>query len=339
MMLVASQIDDVGLSPSMKNDSAIGAAGTIEVRLTSIRFGARDTNLYEFSASDGARLPPATAGSHVDIHLPGGLVRQYSLIESSDAPPSHYVIGVKKDPQSRGGSNFIHNRARVGDLFRISLPRNNFPLVENAPHVALIAGGIGITPIWCMWQRLKALDRSVELVYACRSRADAVFLPEMQGEDAVTLYFDDEHAGTVLDVSPLLAKMPSGTHAFCCGPAPMLKAFETAAAQWSPDRVHVEYFSPQAEAANTGGFTISLARSGQEVVVAPGETILTALIRAGVDAPYSCEEGVCGACMTTVIEGLPDHRDSVLTAEERSQNAKIMICCSGSKTSRLVLDL
>ncbi len=119
----------------------------------------------------------------------------------------------------------------------------------------------------------------------------------------------------------------------------MLKAFEEATTAWSPELVHVEYFTSQAEVAKTGGFTIELSRSGKEVVVAPGETILTAVIGAGVDAPYSCEEGVCGACMTTVLSGEPDHRDSVLTSEERSKNTKIMICCSGSKSARLVLDL
>ncbi|WJR76846.1 PDR/VanB family oxidoreductase [Bradyrhizobium sp. NP1] len=311
---------------------------TIDVRLTSIRFGARDTNLYEFSRMAGGRLPPAVAGSHVDLHLPGGLVRQYSLIQPDDAPTA-YLLGVKKDPQSRGGSSFLHDKARVGDMFRISPPRNNFPLVEDAPHVLLIGGGIGITPIWCMWQRLNLLGRSVTLVYACRSRADAVFLAELDGEDGVTFHFDDENAGSVLDIEALLGRMPAGTHAFCCGPAPMLKAFEGAAASWPSDRVHVEYFTAQAEAATAGGFTIGLARSGKEVVVSPGETILAALVRAGIDAPYSCEEGVCGACMTTVLDGLPDHRDSVLTAEERAKNTKIMICCSGSKTNRLILDL
>jgi tetrachlorobenzoquinone reductase len=337
-MLVVPQSEYAGVSPSAKVGSAIGPAGCIDVRLMSIRFGARDTNLYEFCESSGARLPAASAGSHVDLYLPDGLVRQYSLIEPCEAP-THYLIGVKKDAQSRGGSRFLHDAARVGDRFRISRPRNNFPLVEDAPHVLLIAGGIGITPIRCMWQRLKSLARSAELVYACRSRADAVFLSELEGEGAVALHFDDEHAGSVLDVGALLAKMPNGTHAFCCGPTPMLKAFEGAAASWPPERVHVEYFTPQAEAAKEGGFTAVLARSGKEVVIAPGETILAALVQAGIDAPYSCEEGVCGACMTTVIEGLPDHRDSVLTAEERTKNTKIMICCSGSKTDRLVLDL
>lgn len=319
-------------------DRVTDAEGTIRVRLESIRFAARDTNLYEFTRIAGGTLPPSTAGSHVDLHLPGGLIRQYSLTQPADAPTS-YTIGVKKDQQSRGGSRFLHDKARVGDAFRISPPRNNFPLVQDAPHTLLIAGGIGITPIWCMWQRLKSLARPVTLVYACRSRTDAVFLRELERESAVTFHFDDENPGSVLDIEALLAAMPRGTHAFCCGPVPMLQAFETAAASWPADNAHVEYFSPRVEVDTTGGFTVRLARSGREIFVNPGNTILTALTQAGIDVPYSCEEGVCGACMTTVLEGLPDHHDSVLTPEERSKNTRIMICCSGSKTGRLILDL
>lgn len=337
-MLVVPQTKEVGLSVPGEPDRMVDAGGTIAVRLESVRFGARDINLYEFTSISGGQLPPSTAGAHVDLYLPGGLVRQYSLTEPADGPTS-YVIGVKKDQQSRGGSSFLHDKAHVGDIFRISSPRNNFALVEDAPHALLIAGGIGITPIWCMWQRLKSLARPATLVYACRSRADAVFLREIEGEGAVTVHFDDEQAGSALDFESLLARVPPGTHAFCCGPAAMLKAFEDAAASWPVDRVHVEYFRPRSEPDTAGGFTVRLARSGKEVFVAAGTTILAALVQAGINVPYSCEEGVCGACMTTVLEGLPDHRDSVLTPEERSKNNRIMICCSGSSTRRLVLDL
>jgi len=337
-VLLVTRTMDVQAPISMTVDSVIDIERTIDVRLISIRFGARDTNFYEFARASGGLLPAVAAGSHVDIHLPSGLIRQYSLIQPADAPTS-YIIGVKRDQQSRGGSSFLHDKMRVGDAFKISPPRNNFPLVEDAPHALLIAGGIGITPIWCMWQRLKSLSRSVELVYAARSRDDAVFLSEMEGQPGVTLHFDDERAGLVLDIEALLGRVPAGTHSYCCGPARMLKAFESASASWPRDRVHVEYFTSQAVAANEGGFTIALARSGREIVVAPGQTILAALTDAGIDVPYSCEEGVCGACMTTVLDGLPDHRDSVLTPEERSKNNKIMICCSGSRTDRLLLDL
>ena len=325
-------------APPQAEPTAGSSNALIDVRLLSIRFGARDTNLYEFGRLDGGGLPAAVAGSHIDVHLPSGVTRQYSLILPEQQPKS-YLIGVKRDQQSRGGSRYLHENIRVGATLKISAPRNNFPLVEDAPHTLLIAGGIGITPIWCMWQQLKSISRSVEMVYSCRSRADAVFLSDLENTDGVTLRFDDENSGSVLDMERLINRAPKGTHAFCCGPGPMLKAFEAATTGWSPGLAHVEYFTSQEEAANAGGFTVELSRSGKDVVIAPGETILAALIKAGVDAPYSCEEGVCGACMTTVISGEPDHRDSVLTGEERAKNAKIMICCSGSKSARLVLDL
>lgn len=336
-MLLVPRPDELK-APLQAEPTGSSSNALIDVRLLSIRFGARDTNLYELGRLDGGRLPAVVAGSHIDVHLPNGITRQYSLILPEQEPRS-YLIGVKRDQQSRGGSSYLHENIRVGTPLKISAPRNNFPLVEDAPHTLLIAGGIGITPIWCMWQRLTSISRSVELVYSCRSRADAVFLSDLESADGVTLRFDDENSGSVLDIANLVSRAPKGTHAFCCGPGPMLDAFEKATIGWSPELVHVEYFTSQVEAANEGGFTVELSRSGKEVVIAPGETILAALIRAGVDAPYSCEEGVCGACMTTVLSGVPDHRDSVLTDEERSKNTKIMICCSGSKTRRLVLDL
>jgi ferredoxin-NADP reductase len=310
----------------------------IEVRLVGIRFAARDTHLFEVRSLNGAPLPDYQAGAHIDVHMPSGTMRQYSLIHPH-SDPARYVIGVKRDPKSRGGSSFMHDGLRVGTTLTIGAPRNNFPLAEDADHTVLIAGGIGITPIWCMWQRLKSIGRSVELVYSCRSRADAVFLDEVERNESVKLHFDDENSGAVLDLAEIVARAPRHAHLYCCGPTPMLKAFETAATGWPATQVHVEYFTSQATAANEGGFVVELARSGQEVAVAPGQTVLGALMAAGIDVPYSCEEGVCGACMTTVISGTPDHRDTVLTREERSRNTKMMICCSGSKSSRLVLDI
>jgi tetrachlorobenzoquinone reductase len=310
----------------------------IEVRLVGVRFGARDTNLFEFQRLNGESLPSIDAGAHIDVHLPNGIVRQYSLIRA-DHNPRAYVIGVKRDAQSRGGSIFMHDQLRVGMTLSIGKPRNNFPLVEDAEHTVLIAGGIGITPIWSMWQRLKLLGRSVQLVYACRSRADAVFIDQLQSDDLVTLRFDDENHQGVLDFAAVLAGVPKHSHLFCCGPLTMLKAFESATAGWPAEQVHVEYFTPPAAAASEGGFIVELARSGKQFRVEPGQTVLAAVIAAGVDAPYSCEEGVCGACMTTVVSGVPDHRDTVLTQTERNSNKTIMICCSGSKTDRLVLDL
>jgi ferredoxin-NADP reductase len=317
---------------------ARGEDSLIEVRLTAIRYAARDTNLYEFSALDGKALPAYAPGAHIDLHLPNGLVRQYSLVDP-EPPPGRYTIGVKRDPASRGGSRCVHDELKVGRTLRISAPRNNFPLVEDAGQVILFAGGIGITPIWCMVQRLARLDRSWTLHYACRSRADTAFLAALESMPQVRLHFDDQAGGRFLDVAGLVAAAPPDAHLYCCGPTPMLKAFEQATAQWPREQVHVEYFTPKQEAVKSGGFVVELARSGREFVIPEGKSILQVLLDAGVDVDYSCELGICGACEQRVISGEPEHRDAILTEEEQASNTKVMICCAGCKSERLVLDL
>jgi vanillate O-demethylase ferredoxin subunit len=223
---------------------------------------------------------------------------------------------------------------------RINPPRNNFPLAEDAPHSLLIAGGIGITPLWCMLQRLRALGRSWELVYCARTRRHAAFQGELAAlGSAVRFNFDQEPGGTMLDIAATVAAAPRGTHLYCCGPVPMLEAFERATAALPPAQVHVEYFAAKAPKAIDGGYTVVLARSRLSFEVARGKTIIDTLIEKGFDAPYSCLEGVCGTCETRVIEGTPDHRDLVLSKDERAANRTMMICCSGSKTEKLVLDL
>ena len=153
--------------------------GLIEVRVTAIRYAARDTHLYEFTRLDGKPLPAYEPGAHIDLHLPNGLIRQYSLI-NAEPDPATYTVGIKRDPASRGGSRYVHDELRVGKTLKISAPRNNFALVESASHVLLLAGGIGITPIWCMVQRLHKLGRAWKLYYACRSRADMAFLQTLE---------------------------------------------------------------------------------------------------------------------------------------------------------------
>jgi ferredoxin-NADP reductase len=312
----------------------------IDVRLADIKSVAQDTNLYTFRRIDGARLPPYKPGAHIDLNRPNGLVRQFSLVVP-DANPESYIVGVKRDAASRGGSRYIFDEMRVGHEIKISAPRNNFPLVEDAEHVALFAGGIGITPIWCMAQQLAALGRSWKLYYACRSRADMAFIDTLGKFDEKFrhLHFDDEANGKVLDIAAAIATTPDSAHLYCCGPNPMLKAFEAAAANRPHNLVHVEYFTPKAEAATTGGFWVELARSGEEYFIPEGKKILEVLFDAGVDVDYSCELGICGACETRVISGIPDHRDSVLSEEEQASNTKVMICCAGCKTERLVLDM
>ena len=234
----------------------------------------------------------------------------------------------------------MHDDLRVGKTLKISAPRNNFALVESAKHVVLFAGGIGITPIWCMVQRLEQLGRPWTLYYAARSRSDMAFLQSLEAMAPARFHFDDEAAGKFLDVTSIIAETPKDTHLYCCGPTPMLKAFEAATTDWPREQIHVEYFTPKQEVdKKAGGFVVELARSGQEFVIPEGKSILQVLLDAGVDVDYSCELGICGACEQRVISGTPEHRDAILTEEEQASNTKVMICCAGCKSDRLVLDL
>jgi ferredoxin-NADP reductase len=301
----------------------------LNLRLDSIRYCAADACLFEFVEPAGAPLPPYQPGAHVDLHLPGGLMRQYSLVRPYREGEG-YLVGIKLDPGGRGGSRHMLEQARVGELFEVGEPRNNFPLAEDAAHTVLIAGGIGVTPIWCMAQRLRELGAPFELHYAVRARADAAL--------AEPTHLDAE-VGAVLDVAAIVAAAPPDAHLYCCGPAPMLAAFEAAAAGRPAERVHVEYFNAPPPEPLEGGFVVVLARSGRELAIPAGATILDAVRAAGIEAPSSCEQGVCGSCETRVLEGLPEHRDHILSPAERAANKTMMICCSGSLGSRLVLDL
>jgi tetrachlorobenzoquinone reductase len=329
-------------SPAGAKPTSAAASHLIDARLIEITPVARDTNLYTFQRADGGKLPSYKPGAHIDLHLPNGLLRQFSLVVPASDDPDSYTVGVKRDENSRGGSRYIVEQMKVGDQIKISAPRNNFPLVEDAEHVALFAGGIGITPIWCMAQELNARGRSWKLYYACRSRADMAFVDTLETFDGKLrhLHFDDE-AGKVLDMAAAVAETPANAHIYCCGPNPMLKAFEAATANRPRNLIHVEYFTAKEEtsADQLGGFWVELAKSGEEYFIPPGKKVLEVLFDAGVDVDYSCELGICGACETKVISGEPVHHDAVLSEEEQATNEKVMICCCGCKTERLVLDM
>lgn len=309
-----------------------------QLRLVGMRWAAEGVCLLDLEDVDRQSLGQAQAGAHVDLALPNGLVRQYSLVTvGSDLKT--LTVGVKRDATSRGGSAYIHELLRLGTVLEVSEPRCNFELNEAAAHTVLIAGGIGITPIWAMVQRLRQLEVSWELHYATRNRGEAAFLRELADLGEVSLHFDDEQDRRFLDVAGIIRGAPIGSHFYCCGPAPMLAVFEQACASFPPEQVHVEYFAPKSEADLEGGFTVRLARSGMTLQVQPGQSILDTVRNAGIDSPSACEQGVCGSCETRVLGGTPDHRDSVLTDSEREKGATMMICCSGSKSPELVLDL
>ena len=315
----------------------------LEVRVKRICNEAETVNSYELTPPAGGELPPFTAGSHIEMHLPNGMIRSYSLV-NSQSDRHRYVVAVNQDAESRGGSRYIHHNLKAGDLLTVSHPRNHFALHEDAGHSVLIAGGIGITPLLSMIRRLETLGRPWDLFYAARKRTAAAFLDEMQALRAnvhlnLHIDFDDERGGRLFDLAAIVDSAPAGAHLYCCGPQPMLAAFEAAAAGHPADHVHTEYFRVKDTPALEGGFEVRLARSRRSIAVEPGKTILDALLDAGIAANHACAEGVCGTCETRVLEGIPNHRDQFLSQEERKTNRTIMICCSGAKSRTLVLDL
>ncbi|SRR5579875_243878 len=311
---------------------------TLELRVQAINWEAPDILSYDLRSPDGSDLPPFTAGAHIDLMLPIGLVRSYSLV-NAPSERHRYLIAVQRDRASRGGSKWVHENFRAGQIIAVNGPRNNFELNESAEKSIFIAGGIGITPIMSMLARLSALGRDWELIYCSRKRNGTAFLNILEGQARVRFTFDEEPGGKMLDIGAVVAAAPANAHLYCCGPCPMLEAFERATGKLPRDRVHVEYFAAKEPPAAKGGFKVVLAKTGREFEVPAGKTILETLLDGGVAVPYSCKEGVCGACESKILEGTPDHRDLVLTEAEHAKNDRMMICCSGSKTTKLVLDL
>lgn len=316
---------------------------TLPALVHTLRWEAEDIISLELRPVGGGEFPPFAPGAHVDLHLPNGLGRSYSLCNSADER-HRYVVGVLKDRSSRGGSRWLHDELRVGMQLPISAPRNNFPLDEAADHSVLVAGGIGITPLMCMARRLHDLGRSFELFYFARSRRATAFLEALSDMQVpTTLHFDDE-AGGPPDLRRILQeKAPvSGLHLYACGPTPMLDVFEKQCNQLGLRNAHIERFTPvehKPAADARRSFTVHLARSKRVVPVTSDKSILDTLLEAGIDVANSCRDGVCGACETRVLEGEPDHRDSILTESERAMNTTMMICVSGCKSKSLKLDL
>jgi ferredoxin-NADP reductase len=315
----------------------------IKAAITSVTREAEDISLLELRRPDGLALPPFSAGSHIDLRIASGLVRSYSLV-NCPSETHRYLIAVKKEPDSRGGSRFIHEQLHIGDAIDLGEPRNNFKLCENAPRSILIAGGIGITPFASMVRRLERLGRPWELHYAARSRCSAGFVPQLASYGPkVRFYFPNEFGrepgSCRIDIGKVVAEVSRDAHVYCCGPQNMLASFEKAAATLPSGQAHVEFFSNAEAPDKDGSFNVRLARSGLTLSIQTGETILDALLKRGIDAPYSCLEGVCSSCETRVLAGIPDHRDLILTREEREANDRMLICCSRSKSETLVLDL
>jgi ferredoxin-NADP reductase len=309
-----------------------------EARVAAKRQVADGVVALTLAAADGRPLPAWEPGAHVDLVLDGAPTRQYSLCGD---PTDHgaYRLGILRDPDGRGSSLFVHDRLAVGDRVHVRGPRNNFPLV-GSPRYLFVAGGIGITPLLPMIRAAEAAGADWRLVYGGRRRASMAFLDELAGYgDRVSVRPQDETG--LLDLDALLGTPQPDTLVYCCGPEPLLAAVEQRCAGWPRGALHVERFAPrpQAEPARAVAFDVVLAQSGRTLTVPPDRSILSVLEQAGVGVLSSCAEGTCGTCETTVLEGVPEHRDSVLDEQERERNDCMMICVSRACSDRLVLDL
>ncbi|NML30395.1 PDR/VanB family oxidoreductase [Paraburkholderia antibiotica] len=299
---------------------------------------------FELTSENGQPLPAFDAGSHVDVHLPNGLVRQYSLC--NDPRETHrYLIAVLRDEAGRGGSKAVHELVREGERLQISAPRNHFALAQQAPHHLLLAGGIGVTPILCMAEQLASSGASFDMHYCTRSKERTAFVERIAQAgfaQSVQFHHDDHPGGSTFDLEQVLNGAPAGTHLYVCGPRGFMDfVLDTARAKgWPGDRLHYEFFGAPAIQSTAGGsFQVRIASSGATIDVPPECTVVQALAANGVEVITSCEQGVCGTCLTRVLSGEPDHLDSYLTDEERAANDQFLPCCSRAKSPLLVLDL
>jgi vanillate O-demethylase ferredoxin subunit len=304
---------------------------------------AHDIASFELARVDNAPLPAFSAGSHVDVQVPGGLTRQYSLCNDS-GEQHRYRIAVLRDPASRGGSVAMHDAVHEGDILHISEPRNHFPL-HHAGRSLLFAGGIGVTPLLCMAQRLATIGADFALHYCTRSPERTAFAEEIKASvfaGRVQFHFDSGPPSQKLNLEKLLAAPDAGTHVYVCGPTGFIDHVvgNARAHGWSSEQIHLEYFgaAPQDTTGDTA-FDVKVASTGKTYRVEAGQSVVQALQSHGVEILTSCEQGVCGTCITRVLEGEPAHRDMYFTEEEHAKNDQFTPCCSRARSRSLVLDL
>ncbi len=327
-------------------DQAAQQAGSQTVTLLSLSVTqktdiASGITLFEFRDPEARALPAFTAGAHIAVTTPNGLVRRYSLC-NAPAERDRYQIAVQRDANGTGGSVSLVDSVKVGDRLSVAAPENYFPLVPNAQRYLLIAGGIGITPMLAMLRELQAHQADFELVYVARFPESSAFLDELSAPEfagRVRIHHSHGDPARALNLEPILAAPTDGTHLYCCGPRRLMQAVRELSSAWPAGTVHFEDFgtSEQPQAGGDQAFTVKLARSNTSVAVPAGVSILKALLDGGVDVPSSCESGTCGACRTKLISGVAEHRDYVLDEEEFETD--IMICVSRAKCAELVLDL
>ena len=314
------------------------APSSVQVLVRAMRWEAPGVLSLELSAADGALLPPFEPGAHVDLRLPDGTLRQYSLC-GDPSNRSHYRLGIR----AVGGglsSSFVHRKLRPGELVTVSTPRNNFPLAD-AERYLFVAGGIGITPLIPMMRQASARGRAWTLLYCNKREADAPFIEEIRAFGGEISLHSSE-AGTRLDVETQLKTPRPGTMVYCCGPEQLMTAVEEATAAWPQDMVRFEWFAPRSrpDEGASGSFEVVCNISGVTLTVPEDRSVLDVLNDAGIEIPSSCQQGICGTCETRVVSGEVDHRDSILSSAERAANQTMMTCVSRAKPgSRLVLDI
>ena len=321
-----------------------GRRATQRVRVAAIETVAQNIKSFRLEAiniDQNQQLPAPQPGAHIDVHLPIGLIRQYSLI-NAPGQTDHYAIAVKQIDNSTGGSNALHDTIKVGDLLATSAPRNNFTLRRDAEHTVLIAGGIGLTPLLSMARALDKMARAFTLHYFVGNENEIMFKNELEAMQGNVVF----HTGlnptrTEQKLATLLANPPNHHHVYLCGPGPMMNsARATASAQgWADSAIHFEYFKNTQTLNDSTGFVVELARSGLTLDIPAGESLLTTLRHNGVSMPSSCEQGACGTCRITVLDGEPDHQDVYLSQSEKARGNCLMSCVSRARSSKLVLDL
>lgn len=313
----------------------------LEVMVSSLRAVARDVMAVELRTKSGQPLPGAQAGAHIELALPNGMVRHYSLVNAmGQSDMGSYVVAVGWDAQSRGGSVWIHEKLKVGQSLHISTPRNLFEMQAQHRHVLLLAGGIGITPIYAMAQACAQEGRTFELWASARSAARLAYLEELKAlvGEHLQCHFDDEQGGPMNLAQRLQTQRWDAVYA--CGPAPMLDALTAATSSWTSGTVRMERFKgAEVPVEERQSFELVLQRAGLNTTVGPQESVLEAMERLGVDYPWSCREGICGTCEAPVLEGDVAHMDFVLSPEERAEQRRMMVCVSRCGGGRLVLDV
>ena len=317
------------------------AMSRTSVTVANARRIAQDIKQLDLTPTDGQVLPPVEPGAHLDLWLPNGQVRQYSIVARAE-DGAHYRIAVLRDSNSRGGSAYVVETVEEGHRLEIGGLRNHFALDEGADDYVLIAGGIGVTPLIPMAYRLLERGKPFVLHYLNRSRPRAAFLDTLQAEPLsrhLHLHFDETHG--VPDLATMIGPPRAGTRVYVCGPSGLIDAVLDAARQWPPDAVRFERFTRDSGESGTDAvaFEVELAQSGQVVAVGPNETILDVLEKAGVAVESVCKEGICGSCMVPMLSGEADHRDSIQTEAEQKANEFICVCVSRAISPRLVLDL